>query len=48
MIACIERVCDNESEVGQRWRANRPLTHPLDYGEEGLAVHATRTKTCEQ
>lgn len=48
MIASIEQVCDNESEVGQRWRANRPLTHPLDYGEEGLAVHATRSaKTCE-
>lgn len=32
-----------ESEAGRRVNVPRPLTHPLDLGEEGLAVNATRT-----
>lgn len=35
------------SEAAQGGNPERPLTHPLDYGEEGLAMKATRTCTID-
>lgn len=36
---------ENRSEAAQWWNTERPLTHPLDLGEEGIAMQATRICT---
>src|SRR3546814_20228960 len=43
MSAIVALNCDNgRSEAGPRANGTRPLTHSLDYTEEGLAMQPTR------